>query len=152
MSADRNRNSFVVRLWHRLSLNLLHGFLSNFSCCFPYAIYARTFFEFWKKWKLFLNFLPNGSHTTTFGLFEILKIDILTIFFVLVNMGSYGSENFKMLLLLQIAASIGRSFANCHSVVKATLRKNCRLRSTQKSLGWARMVKVRGGGGYCHWS
>ena len=28
----------------------------------------------------FLNFLPNGPHKTTFGIFEILKIKILTIF------------------------------------------------------------------------
>ncbi len=38
-----NRNSSIVRrpsvrLWHRLSLKLLHGFLSNFSCGFPWAI------------------------------------------------------------------------------------------------------------------
>ncbi len=30
--------------------------------------------------KLFLNFRPNGSHNTTFGIFEILKIEILTNF------------------------------------------------------------------------
>ncbi len=27
-----------VRLWYRLALKLLHGLLSNFSCCFPWAI------------------------------------------------------------------------------------------------------------------
>ncbi len=31
-----------------------------------------------KVFKLFLNFLPNGPHKTTFGIFEILKIEILT--------------------------------------------------------------------------
>ncbi len=34
-----------------------------------------------KVFKLFLNVLPNGPHKTTFGIFEILKIEILTIFF-----------------------------------------------------------------------
>ncbi len=107
-----NRNSFgvrrpSVRLWHRLPLNLLHGFLSNFSSGFPWAICPdeifRNFYEYitflltWDprgatiskrysyKWqpkvfKLFLNFLPNDPHKTTFGIFEILKIEILTNF------------------------------------------------------------------------
>ncbi len=30
-----------------------------------------------KVFKLFLNCLPNGPHKTTFGIFEILKIEIL---------------------------------------------------------------------------
>ncbi len=33
-----------------------------------------------KVFKLFLNFLPNGPHKTTFGIFEILKVEILTNF------------------------------------------------------------------------
>ncbi len=33
-----------------------------------------------KVYKLVLNFLPNDPHKTTFGIFEILKIGILTIF------------------------------------------------------------------------
>ena len=33
-----------------------------------------------KIFKLVLNFFPNGPHKTTFGIFKILKIDILTIF------------------------------------------------------------------------
>ncbi len=33
-----------------------------------------------KAFKLFLNFLPNGPHKTAFGIFEILKIEILMIF------------------------------------------------------------------------
>ena len=92
-----------VRLWHRLSLKLLHGFLSNFSCGFPWAICADFFFPFRKKnilillriffvfvntgpyrsenyttqkFKSFLNFLPNGPHKTAFGIFEMLKIEI----------------------------------------------------------------------------
>ncbi len=52
-----------------------------------------------KVFKLFLNFLPNGPHKTTFGM---LKIENLTNFIRFVNMGPYGSENFKTLLLLQI--------------------------------------------------
>ncbi len=34
-----------------------------------------------KAFKLLLNFLPNGSHKTTLGFFEILKIEIVTTFF-----------------------------------------------------------------------
>ncbi len=37
------RRPSAVRLWHRLSLNLLHGFLSDFGSCFPWAI-CRTIF------------------------------------------------------------------------------------------------------------
>ncbi len=36
-----------------------------------------------KVFKLLLNFVPNGPHKTTFGIFEILKIEILMIFFSL---------------------------------------------------------------------
>ena len=43
-----------VRLWHRLSLKLLHGFLSNFSCGFPWAICPDFFFLF--IFDLFFNF------------------------------------------------------------------------------------------------
>ncbi len=38
-----------VRLWHRLSLKLLHGLLSNFSCGFPRAIWPDVFIIFEKK-------------------------------------------------------------------------------------------------------
>ena len=34
-----------------------------------------------KVFKLLLNFLPNGPHKITFAIFEILKIEILMIFF-----------------------------------------------------------------------
>ena len=34
-----------------------------------------------KAFKLFLNFLPNDAHKNTVGIFEILKIEILIIFF-----------------------------------------------------------------------
>ncbi len=33
-----------------------------------------------KVFKLFLNFLPNGPHKSMFGIFEMLKIEILTNF------------------------------------------------------------------------
>ncbi len=49
-----------VRLWLRLSLNLLHGFLSNIGCCFPWAICWGHFFIFWKKKSL--NFFTNIFH------------------------------------------------------------------------------------------
>ncbi len=51
--------------------------------------YAQTFFSFLKK-KKFFNFL--------------------WIFFVFVNMGPYGSKNFKTLLLLQITAESFQTF------------------------------------------
>ncbi len=34
-----------------------------------------------KVFKLLLLFVRNGTHKTTFGIFEILKIEILTIIF-----------------------------------------------------------------------
>ncbi len=63
-----------------------------------------------KVLTLFLNFLPNGPHKTTFGIFDILKIEILTDFIRFRNIGPDGSENFKTLPLLQIAAI---SFETC---------------------------------------
>ncbi len=93
----------------QFSLNPIHGLLSNFGSCFPWAIRLDVFlisppifffffflifyeyFLFSLKWdpmeatisknyssyklhpkafKLFLNFLPNGSHKTAFGIFE----------------------------------------------------------------------------------
>ncbi len=77
-----------VRLWHRLSLNFMHGFLSNFSCGFPWAICPDIFFIF-KKIKNF---------------------NFLRIFFIFVNMGPSESKNFKTLLLLQITAESFQTF------------------------------------------
>ena len=102
------RRPSVVPLWHRWSLDLLQRFLSNFSCCFPWTIspdvfgilkkktfldFLRIFFVFVnmgpygsrnrrRKFSnlFFLNSLPNCPYKTTFGIFEILKIEILTIF------------------------------------------------------------------------
>ncbi len=57
-----------------------------------------------KAFKLFLNFLLNGPHKTAFGIFKILKIEILMIFFVFLDMGPYGNQNFfKTLLVPQIS-------------------------------------------------
>ena len=96
-----NRPSYVIRLWHQLSLKLLHEFLSSFSYGFPWPICEDVFifektnlyeyFSFSLTWDLmgrkFQNAipptnrsLPNGSHKTTFGIFEIMKIEILTNF------------------------------------------------------------------------
>ncbi len=54
MSAEPMKSKFVRRtssvgLWHQLSLNLLHGILSNFGCCFPWAIPPDVFWIFEKK-------------------------------------------------------------------------------------------------------
>ena len=58
-----------------------------------------------KVFTLLLNFLANGLYKTTFWIFEIVKIEILMIFFfVFLRMGPYGSQNFKVQLLLQIGA------------------------------------------------
>ena len=81
MSADIMKSKFVRHLSvSQLSLNLMHGFLSHLAMVSP-GQYARTSFEF-------------------LNIFSF----VLRIFFV--NMGPYGSENFKTLLLLQIAAKV----------------------------------------------
>ncbi len=43
-----------VCLWHQLSLKLLHGFLSNFSCGFSWAICLDVFVQFF--FFIFKNF------------------------------------------------------------------------------------------------
>ncbi len=72
----------------RFSLNLAHGFLSNFGCCVLWAIRPDVFFIFVKKFFF----------------------DFLRIFFVFVNMGPYGSEICKTLHLLQITAESFHTF------------------------------------------
>ena len=97
MSAERMKSKFVRRLssvvcrpssvrpsMSQLSLNLLQWFLSNFGCCFSWAIRSEVYWMFEKN--------------------------CFTIFFVYVNMGPNGRDNFKTLLLLQIAA---KSFETC---------------------------------------
>ncbi len=146
MSAELMKWKFVrrpsihpssIRLWNQLSLNLLHGFLSNFGSCFPWAT-CPDVLKFWKKIFFFLAFLriflffvnvgPYGSkkiqnatspfnyfcifsnliwnffsvvHTKVlFWIFEMLSLWFFAIFFfVFVNMGPYGSQNFKTPLL-----------------------------------------------------
>ena len=68
-----------------------------------------------KAFKLFLNFLSNCPHKTTLGIFEILKIEILMISFVLLNMEPYESQNFKTLLLLQITFASFQTFSEFSS-------------------------------------
>ncbi len=111
----------------QLYLNLMRGFLSNLSFYLPWAIrspfdFLKNKFRFFFRFKTLirlqitvdglklLNFLQQDPPKNTFGIFEILKIEIIMIFFfVFVNMRPKGSENFKMLPLLQIA---GRTFQN----------------------------------------
>ncbi len=129
----------VVRLWHRLSLKLLHGFLSNFSCGFPWAIFPEVFSSArlcqqssWNQnsssvrpssvcainylWTYCMDFFqilvvasPGQYAQTFFKIIIIFFIRIfkriiffIRIFFIFVNMGPYGSQNFKTLLLPQI--------------------------------------------------
>ena len=86
--------SFVVRRpsvrpsVSQLSLNLMHGFLSNFGCCSLWAI----------RWDVFW----------------ILKKKCFRIFFWFVNMGPHGSPDFKT-LLLQIAAKSFQTFSEFSS-------------------------------------
>ena len=76
----------------------------NFTKSYSYKSQLKVF-------KLFLSFLLNGPHKTTFGIFEILKIEISTFYFylfiffgVFLNMEPNESEKFKTPLLLQIGA------------------------------------------------
>ncbi len=120
-----------LRLWHRLPRNLLHGFLSNFSCYLPWAICRDVFgifdnffffFFFLRIFFAFVNMAPYGSknfktlllqitfesfqnlfwiffsvvHTRVlFWIFENLSLRFLTIFFLSVNTGPYGSKTSK---------------------------------------------------------
>ncbi len=57
-----------------------------------------------ESFQTFPEFSSQWSSQKLFGIFEILKIEILTIFILFVNVGPNGSKNYKTLLLLQIAA------------------------------------------------
>ncbi len=103
----------------QLSMFLMHRFLSNFDCCFPWAIHVDVlgvifydYFSFSLTWnpigiyiKMILllqiaddifqispEFLPNGPHKTTFVIFKILKIEILMIFLALLDYVSRAHE------------------------------------------------------------
>ncbi len=60
----------AVRLWHRLSLKLLYGFLSNFSFGFPWPIcpdfvFIFNFFIFFYEYFWFsLTWDPMGAKTS----------------------------------------------------------------------------------------
>ena len=75
-----------------------------------------------KVLKRFLNFLPNGHHNTAFGIFENLKIEILTNFINFRLHGTQWRENVKALLLLQIAA---KSFQTCPEFSGQLFSQNC---------------------------
>ena len=79
------RPSSVRSSVSQLYLFLMHGCLSNFDCCFPWAIRPDIFWILKKKNLFFF-------------------LDLLRRFLVFVNMGPYTTHNFKMLLLLQITA------------------------------------------------
>ena len=76
-----------VHLWHRLSLSYCMDFFQILVVASPGQYCMPRHFLILKKKNLNLQ-----------------------IFFVFFNMGPYGSENFKMLLLLQIAAESFQTF------------------------------------------
>ncbi len=71
MSAELMKSQFVRRLSSvrpsvsQLSLNLMHGFLSNFSCSFPWAINSDVFLIFEKTFFFFLIFYEYFSFSLT---------------------------------------------------------------------------------------
>ena len=124
-----NQNLSVICLSvSQLSLNLMHGLLSNFGCCFPWAICWNFCWNFEKKKNgggiSFINMGPYQSkvskrysfYKSQPRLFKLLlnflpngphktafgifwKLKFWRILFIFVNMAPYGSENFKTLLL-----------------------------------------------------
>ncbi len=68
-----------------LKIEILMIFFSFSLTCDPMGVKISKRYSSYKSqlkaFKLFLNFLPNGPHKTTFGIFEILKIEILMNFF-----------------------------------------------------------------------
>ncbi len=119
----------------QLSLNVMHGFLSNFICSFSWTIRRGIFFVFiyfifftkifgnenfktllllkiiGESFQTFLNFLLIVPHKTTLEIFEILKIEILTIIFSFsLTWDPTGANISKTLLLLQVAAESFQTF------------------------------------------
>ncbi len=112
------RRTSVVRLWHRLSLKLLHGLHGEKNFFFWFF---RIFFSFsltWdpigakpsKRYSSLKSLLKTFSEISSqwswqkycFGFLKFWVFDFSGILFVLFNMGPYGSQNFKTLLLPQI--------------------------------------------------
>ncbi len=60
--------------------------------------------------KLLTNYLLSGPHKTAFGIFEILKFEMLTNIFLFVNIGPNSNDNFNALPLLKTAA---KHFQTC---------------------------------------
>ena len=60
-SSNRNLSVVCRPSVSQLSLNLMHGFLFNFGCCFPWAIHSDVFWIFEKK-NVFLIFFTNIFH------------------------------------------------------------------------------------------
>ncbi len=71
----------VGRLWHLLLLKLLHGYFFQILAVASPGPYAQTLGFLFFFYLIFLRFY---------------------VFFVFINMGPYGSQNFKTLLLPQI--------------------------------------------------
>ncbi len=92
MSAELMESKFVRHpSVSQLPLNLLHGFLSNFMCGFSWTIRRANFLFLKKKiWEW-------GGILYGYISFSL-------------TWDPYGSENFKMLLVLQIAAEKFQSF------------------------------------------
>ncbi len=85
--ASWNRNSSVVREWHRLTSEVILWISFKFYCCFPWAICPDIFYVFF-----------------------FLFLFLYKYFFVVVTTGPYGSEYFKTILLLQIKAESFQTF------------------------------------------
>ena len=94
----------------QLSLNLMHGFLSNSGCYFPRSHMLERFLNCWRKKKfvffnfLFLFFFLGGGYILSLRFFTFF-------FFVFINMGPYVSKNFKTLLLPQITFKSFQTFS-----------------------------------------
>ncbi len=66
----------------------------------------QTFCEISSQWS---------SQKYCFGFLEFGVFDFSGILFVFINMGPYGSQNFKTLLLPQIALKLFKTFSEFHS-------------------------------------
>ena len=87
-----------VRRWHPLFMNLLHRLIHRFLS----QIYL-------------LLTLRHTPKCVLFWIFETFSIFFKIFFFVFVNIGPYGRQNFKTLLLLQKAARSFQTFPEVSS-------------------------------------